>query len=166
MKTIHLIRHAKSCWKDELLSDIDRPLNKRGHKASSIMAEHILHAGCKFEHVFCSPAVRAQTTLINMRKQATGEPFTWSTDTDLYCFDGDELMDWFSRLDESLNNIVVVGHNPAFNELVQRLTSADIENIPTCGYVQLVSSSGFLWRDIADTRLTIKHFLRPKHLKD
>lgn len=66
MKRLHLIRHAKSSWSSGSLADIDRPLNQRGLKSCVLMAPQIVKAGCSFEHVFCSPAVRAQSTLENL----------------------------------------------------------------------------------------------------
>lgn len=66
MKKLHLIRHAKSSWSNGALADIDRPLNQRGLRSCALMAEQIAKAGCSFEHIFCSPAVRAQSTIENL----------------------------------------------------------------------------------------------------
>ncbi|MEL6556492.1 MAG: histidine phosphatase family protein, partial [Cyanobacteria bacterium J06621_11] len=63
MKKLHFIRHAKSSWRNAYLADIDRPLNERGVRSCQVMAAQIVKAGCPLDNIFCSPAVRAQSTI-------------------------------------------------------------------------------------------------------
>jgi len=77
VKKIHLLRHAKSDWGDASLDDIKRPLNARGIRTASAMALELVNAGCSFEHVFCSPAVRAQSTITLIGEQLPNLQITW-----------------------------------------------------------------------------------------
>ncbi len=84
MKKIHLIRHAKSSWKGASLADIDRPLNKRGIKACDLMARAIFDAGCNFKHVYCSTAVRAQSTITLIDHSLFDVKVSWQLTDELY----------------------------------------------------------------------------------
>ena len=161
MKTIHLIRHAKSSWKDSTLTDIDRPLNKRGKKTCHLMARHIVQAGCCFEHIFCSPAVRAQETIKRINK-ALNLGLRWQTTGQLYTFDSAVLLEWFRTLNESVTEPLIIGHNPALTEFCNALSNSSISNIPTCGYVQLSMEKRLPWRELAEGTAELTAFLRPK----
>jgi len=159
MKKLHLIRHAKSSWSDRALSDIDRPLNQRGLRSCALMAEQIVKAGCSFEHVFCSPALRAQSTIENIAQHlnlaaggegdnslTSGPPSSkslrhrqieWHTDPALYTFVMTDLLAWCQQLDNSLSEVVIVGHNSAMTDFVNAIGNQPLGNLPTCGYVQL-----------------------------
>ena len=165
MKTIHIIRHAKSSWDQPNLPDIKRPLNGRGEYVSFAMAKVIYHAGCAFEHVFASPAVRAQATINNIAESLSSEvAITWQTDKQLYTFNSYELFDWLSGVDENIQELIIVGHNPALTDFCDELSDANILNIPTCGYVQLKCSEKVLWRDALQVKWQITTFLKPKEV--
>lgn len=164
MKKIHLIRHAKSSWKNTLLADIDRPLNKRGIGASQFMATHIYGAGCSFQNVFCSPAVRAQSTIELISSAIAEAAPQWQTDDKLYTFDSRDLYEWCRSLDESMTEILIIGHNPALTDFCNELSGSSITNIPTCGYVQLGAQGENCWREISGMSFELSVFLRPKEL--
>ena len=162
MKTLHLIRHAKSSWNNSAPADIDRPLNKRGFASCEVMAARMLEAGCTFEHTFCSSAVRAQSTIeeISYHLEAQGTSIDWKVIPALYTFDIRELLQWFQQVDEALQEIVVVGHNPAITELCNALGDKVIENVPTCGYVQLTFEGE--WRSLSENSAKLTCFLKPR----
>lgn len=164
MKKIHLIRHAKSSWENEHLADLNRPLNKRGIKNAEHMAAHIAKAGCGFENVFSSPARRAQSTIKLLSKNLPEISVKWQTEEKLYCFDSSSLHKWCRALDESLTQVVIIGHNPALTDFCNELSSSGIMNIPTCAYVQLTAHTEFLWTQISDISFELSHFIKPKEL--
>lgn len=166
MKKIHLLRHAKSSWGDASLADIDRPLNKRGVNTAAFMAPHLVKAACSFEHVFCSPAARAQSTIHLISQHLPDIDFTWVTAKELYTFDHQTLLEWFKNLDNSIDELLVIGHNPAFTQLCNQLSHSDIQNIPTCGYVQLNARHECTWQTMSETPFELSVFLRPKILMD
>ena len=164
MKTLHIIRHAKSSWNNGSLADIDRPLNERGIRTCSFMAQYISDAGCRFENVYCSPAVRAQTTIELISENITDTVVKWHTDKELYTFDGGHLYRWLSTVDDSISELVIVGHNPGLTDLSNELGNRYISNIPTCGYVQLVTEEECSWQDISNITFDRAVFLKPKEV--
>ena len=131
MKTLHLIRHAKSSWNHPGLSDVERPLNERGQRACQLMAQPILEAGCSFSHVFCSIASRAQLTIQGIAAALPGQDIRWQLVDALYTFSSDSLLQWIREQDDQLEDMVIVGHGDG------KVTVRDLTNIPTCGYAQL-----------------------------
>lgn len=164
MKKIHLIRHAKSSWEDDSLLDIDRPLNKRGICTCEFMAPEIVNAGCRFINVFCSPAVRARSTIELIGQHLSEIEVQWQIDEALYTFNSANLHRWCRSLDESISEIVLVGHNPAFTNFCNELSNSGIHNIPTCGYSQLVAKNECVWQKISETPFELTEFLKPKQL--
>lgn len=137
MKTLLLIRHAKSSWKDPVLTDLQRPLKKRGIRNASDMAGRLAALDHAVEQVFTSPARRAIETL-ELMTEATG----FGRDAtqvlaDLYSFDYDDVMLTLRKLDDRWQSVAVVGHNPAITDLVNFLALEHIANIPTCGIALL-----------------------------
>ncbi len=161
MKTIHLIRHAKSEWENEDQRDIDRTLNDKGHAACKLMAQRIVDAGCNFENVYCSAAIRAQQTIEGLVKVLARKEIKWEVDYKLYTFDADDLLDWLDQVEDDIDEIVLVGHNPGITELTNLLGDKHLSNVPTCGYVQLqLDING--WSEIRVNSGKLKVFLTPK----
>jgi phosphohistidine phosphatase len=164
MKKIHLLRHAKSSWDDASLADVDRSLNERGIRTCHFMAHHIYKAGCRFDNVFCSPAVRAQSTIELISRCIPEADVQWQIDEELYSFDSENLLEWCRSLDESIFEVSIIGHNPALTDFCDELSHGNIENIPTCGYVQLTANKECRWREISEGSFELTTFLRPKNL--
>ncbi len=160
MKKLHLIRHAKSSWDHPGLGDKERPLNKRGLKATEIMAPAILEAGCSFDAVFTSPAIRARTTIENIAAHLPDEYITPQIDDALYTFGSANLLNFCRTLGDDMADVVIVGHNPAITDLTNRLSGSVILNVPTCAYVQMEFDGPWAELDTGTARL-IK-FLTPK----
>ena len=164
MKKIHLIRHAKSSWENEFLADNKRPLNARGINTCRFMASHLRDAGLSFTNIFCSPAVRAQSTIELIGKHLPELTIQWQIDKRLYSFDSNSLVKWCRLLDESISEVTIVGHNPALTDLCNMLSNSDVDNIPTCGYVMLEMDKQCLWQNISANCFELTRFLRPKEL--
>ena len=165
MKTIHLIRHAKSDWSNPELSDIERPLNSRGQKACKIMAPHIVEAGCGFEHVFCSIAARAQLTIQGISEALPDREVDWQLEDALYTFSSQSILYWCQSLDNDLNEIVIVGHNPAFTEFCNGMGDQYIANLPTCGYAQ-ISFPQANWQELTPSSGETISILIPKQFRN
>jgi phosphohistidine phosphatase len=165
MKTLHMLRHAKSSWDDPTLADVDRPLNGRGLKACSTMAGAMVESGCEFHNIFCSPAKRARSTIENIAAQLTGSDIRWQIDRDLYTFSAQDLLHWCHQLDDDLDQVMLVGHNPAITDFCNRLNrSGDyVANVPTCGYVRLQIEG--VWSELGDNAASLELLLTPKMLR-
>lgn len=162
MKTLHLIRHAKSSRKDENLADIDRPLAPRGIRACAVMAPEIAKTGCDFSNVFTSPAERAKETIERIARSLKKISVTWTVAKKLYTFSAHDLLE-FCRDDLPANTdqAVIVGHNPAFHDFCNRMGDTTIEKLPTCAYARLELDADF-WTDIGPCRMRLTAFLTPK----
>ncbi len=164
MKSLHLMRHAKSSWDSPQLSDRDRPLNKRGQRDAPRMGAALAQQ-LEPVSIFVSPARRAQLTLEGLCNgwPALGE-LTHVTDEDLYTFSSGDLVTWMQAQSDSQNLLFIIGHNPAFTDLVNFLTGQfSLENLPTAGYVQLELNID-QWQDLLQGCAVIKHSLLPKQL--
>ena len=116
MKWLYLLRHAKSDWSDLSLGDEDRPLSRRGKRARKIVAGHV--AGWSVDLVLCSPALRARATakpiVVSLGCPVRYEPA-------LYGASGRELLDVVRALLDDVDTVMLVGHNPALEELTAML---------------------------------------------
>lgn len=164
MKTLHLIRHAKSSWENSQLSDVSRPLAQRGINDCKIMAGPLIKVGWNHRSIFCSQAQRAQLTLGGLANALPHLKIEWHIDPDLYTFSAGVLIDWLSQLSDEYNEITIVGHNPALTELINRLSGSQLNNLPTCGYAQLTAGINS-WSQTAHNLFKLEHLIKPKMFK-
>jgi phosphohistidine phosphatase len=121
MKTLLLLRHAKSSWKQPDLNDHDRPLNKRGKKEAPKVGQHLKDNDLLPDLILCSTARRARDTAQAVADESGYEgeieqlPALYLSDTDCY-------LDILQRLPDDLNRVLVVGHNPELDALLVLLT--------------------------------------------
>ena len=113
MKTLYLLRHAKSSWKDSTVADVDRPLARRGRKACKVMSEFIRSNELSFDLVLCSTAIRARETieLISLR---SGLRWTVRFDERIYGASVERLLEVISQTENACKTLLLVGHNPGF----------------------------------------------------
>ena len=135
MKTLTLVRHAKSSWKDTSLADRDRPLNKRGKRDAPEMGRRIADAGIRPSLIVSSPALRAWTTAKAVAK-AIGYPVEFlQRDKRLYLASVDEILDVIVEQDPKFNSLMLLGHNPGFTSFANYLVPGLTNNLPTAGVV-------------------------------
>jgi phosphohistidine phosphatase len=161
MKNLILIRHAKSSWKDPGLSDRDRPLNKRGKRDAPAMGRTLNERRLLPDLILSSPATRARKTAVKIAKAVGYDTERVTVDEQIYLQGLPGLLNLISCLDNGLQRVYLVGHNPDLTELANRLTGADIDNMPTCAVVSIefpVES----WRDCALMQGRMNLFLRPE----
>lgn len=137
MKYLILIRHAKSSWKNVSLDDFDRPLNKRGKNDAPLMGKVLRKKGISPDLVYSSPAKRASVTarIICDKINFPEEKIVFNND--LYESTGDKILDEIKQTNNNVNMLMVFGHNPGLTSLHNYLCEKFIDNIPTCGIVQL-----------------------------
>ena len=162
MKTLYLMRHAKSSWKDHHLADHQRPLNQRGKKAAPEMGRRLKKKGVQLDAIVSSDAIRAMDTAAAVAEILELPPKAIRHTGDLYHATPDQILDVVYRLKNQWNQVMVVGHNPGLTELVQRLYPEPIASVPTAGIVELrfdVSS----WQRIDSAKLAFSTFDCPKN---
>jgi phosphohistidine phosphatase len=116
MKTLYLLRHAKSSWDDPSLDDHDRPLATRGRKAAQLLAEELARQRFTVDLVICSSATRTRQTLQALLP-ALGPHIEVRFPNWLYGAQAAEIRDRLRRLDEAVGAVLVVGHNPGLQDL-------------------------------------------------
>ena len=137
MKTLLLLRHAKSSWKDTSLADRDRPLNKRGERDAPEMGRRIAAAGIRPSLIVSSPAVRAWTTA-RIIADEIGYPREFlQRDKRLYLASVNAILDVIVAQDNGFNSLMIVGHNPGFTDFANYLVPGLTNNIPTAGVVSV-----------------------------
>ena len=130
MKTLLLLRHAKSSWKDDSITDHERPLNKRGKKTAPLMGHLLRENNLVPELIVSSTAVRARTTA-EAAAEACGYPGEVIVTDELYLATAGEILKYAQdRTEATLGRIMLVGHNPGMEELVNIL-SGQREPFPT-----------------------------------
>jgi phosphohistidine phosphatase len=135
MKTLTLLRHAKSSWKDASLQDRERPLNRRGQRDAPVMAERIKQAGIRPSLILSSPAVRAWTTAKNIAHEISYPMEFLQQEDRLYHASVRTLLKVIAEQDDGFNNLMLVGHNPGLTDFANYLQPGLTGNIPTCGFV-------------------------------
>jgi phosphohistidine phosphatase len=123
MHMLHLLRHAKSSWKDDV-EDHERPLNKRGREAARLIGAHLPGAVEAIDLVLCSSAARSRQTLELAIAKFPARPPCLVEDS-LYLADCDKLVDRLRQLDESCGNVLLIGHNPGLRDLAVALAEPD-----------------------------------------
>lgn len=136
MKTLYLLRHAKSSWKHDL-SDNKRPLKKRGIQDAKLVSNYIKDIVAAPQHIYCSNAVRTTTTASFFVEASNLKPQQFTTHSELYDFSGQEVMQFIKQIDDAFDTVMLVGHNHAFTSIANMLGNKSIENVPTCGFVAI-----------------------------
>jgi len=138
MKTITLLRHAKSSWDNADLVDFDRPLNSRGKKNAPDMARRLKIAGIRPSLILSSPARRAWSTAKLIAAEITYPIEFLQRDRDLYHAGTSRLLDVLATQDEGFNSILMIAHNPGLTDLANDLIPGLTTNLPTCGFVSVL----------------------------
>ena len=124
MKTLALLRHAKSDWSDARARDFDRPLNARGVRGAQAMGQHIKASGRTFERILASPAVRVAETIEEASK-AWGHSFPVEWDRRIYLASSATLIDLLRELQGEPARVLMIGHNPGLEDLIFDLVPDD-----------------------------------------
>lgn len=137
MKTLVLIRHAKSSWSEPGLKDHDRPLTKKGKKAARRVGAALLDWGVEVDRMLTSTAVRALSTA-ELIGEGIGFPLDEIIrDENLYQSAAGQLLDIIQDQEDDLEWLMLIGHNSGMTDLVARLSELDLGNLPTSGVVVL-----------------------------
>ena len=163
-KFLTLIRHAKSSWDYPGLIDKERPLSKRGRKSVELMSEHNAKLLNQIEMFYCSTAERAVQTM-DLYSRLNKIPLKKISYKDsLYIFDKGVLASFLKRLSNNINSVALIGHNPAFTDLVNYLVEDQIDNVPTCAIVRIKFACQS-WKDITSCEAKLVYFDCPKNHK-
>jgi phosphohistidine phosphatase len=137
VKTLFIIRHAKSSWDASNVDDFDRPLNERGKRDAPRMGKRFKEKDIHPDLMVSSPAKRALSTAKRIAEALKYKKDDIKADRRLYHADEETILTVIKELKDNRNVVMLFGHNPGLTEFVNSLMdgSQDIDNIPTCGVV-------------------------------
>ncbi|CAN5385760.1 phosphohistidine phosphatase SixA [soil metagenome] len=162
MKTLYLIRHAKSDWSIEHLTDIDRPLNERGyndaHKMSSIVKEKTIVP----DLIISSPAVRAISTALIFCRNLNYDPKKIVINKNLYDTEVKDYLNCISKIDDKHALVFLFGHNPTITNTANVLTTAVTEEMSTC-CIAGIKSEQKTWAEFNKQNSELFYFDYPKN---
>ena len=169
VKTLHLLRHAKSSWKHPELDDHDRPLSKRGRRAADAMARRFAELGTP-DLVLCSTALRTRQTL--KRVSAALKPTKVVLEPAIYSGGSRRLMSLLAQLPESAGSVLLIGHNPALHQLALALATARSarrlpgrhEKLPTAALATFEFAGK--WCDLDAGKAAVVAYVSPQDLDD
>jgi phosphohistidine phosphatase len=171
MKTLTLLRHAKSGWDDLVPRDFDRPLNGKGKRAAETVGRYLRSEKLAFDHVVASPAVRVVETLDHVAV-GLGETLAPAWDRRIYLASASTLLEAIHELPAQAERVLMVGHNPGLEDLVLALVPDraddrlrdDVElKFPTASLAELRFEVD-RWDAVAANGATLLRFIRPRDL--
>ena len=165
MKTLTIVRHAKSSWNKPKLSDRERPLNKRGERDAPTMGQRLADAGIRPSLIASSPAVRAWTTARVIATRMSYPVEFLMRENNLYLASLSGLLDIVAEQDEVFQSLLIVGHNPGLTELANFLCPGLTTNLPTAGVVSVnIDQDNWKLHDQPKTELVLHDYPKKKSL--
>jgi len=168
MKTLTLLRHAKSSWDDPVQRDFDRPLNKRGRKAARTIGREMRARGLRFDKVLASPAARVVETLADV-SEGYGEALAPDYDKRVYLASAEALLEFVQGTNDGAATLLIVGHNPGLENLTLLLAqdgalrSEVLVKYPTATLAE-ISLPVERWSEVREGIGTLARFIRPRDL--
>ena len=168
MRTLYLLRHAKSSWDDPDLEDAERPLADRGRRAAGLIGDYMRANAIEPELVICSPAVRARQTLDGLG-DAVGAASV-EIEPRLYDAHESDLLARVRRVDGEIDSVMLIGHNPSIERLALLLAAeGDLldevrAKYPTGALATLVLDAGD-WSEASAGEAELAGFVKPRDLE-
>jgi len=162
MKTLFILRHAKSSWDNADLSDYERPLNERGLKAAPLMGDVMKKNRFEPEVFLSSPAKRAEQTAA-LIKQSAGFGCTIRFDERIYEASPARLLEVISEQNEKIESVLLVGHNPGLEGLLKFLTG-QLQPMPTAA-LAVVDLEINQWSEANSSNGNLRALIRPKEIQ-
>ena len=170
MRTLMLLRHAKSSWDQPALDDVDRPLAPRGRDAAPLIARHIKRSEWQPELVLCSPAARVRETW-QLMAPVLGRPVDCKTLRTIYPGAPSRLLESVRRAADEIRMLMLIGHNPGLGRLAVSLCGAGPKKplermrskFPTAA-LAVIDFDVDRWEQVAPGAGRLRAFVRPKDL--
>ncbi len=161
-KTLFIVRHGKSSWDFEEVSDIDRPLKEKGIKDAYDIAGRLKDKGMIPRQIISSPAIRALHTAIIFSRVLEIPEKHIIISADLFHSDPEDILDLLGHTPASIESLIIFGHNPGFTDLANILSRLSLSNIPTSGLVMLEFKTDS-WKKIGRNTLVKESFDFPSN---
>lgn len=163
MKTLYVLRHAKSSWENQNQTDFERPLNERGKKAAPKMGRLMKNKNLVPDLIVSSPAVRAKTTA-ELVKEAANFDAEIRFEPRIYEATVGDLLEVLQETPEQCEKLLILGHNPGFEYLVGNLTG-ELREMPTAALAEIELEIES-WQEIRPACGKLRNFFKPKEIAD
>ncbi len=165
MKTLIIVRHAKSSWDNPMLTDHDRPLLEIGKKRTRLVVNKLQDLQIKPDLIISSSATRALETAQYLAKGLGYPKETIKTSSAYYLASTRDLLNEFFDMPDRFHTVMMVGHNPTLTNLANKFLTRPLDNLPTSGIVKLCFKTDS-WDQILQSELTCELVITPKSLKN
>lgn len=162
MKTLLLVRHAKSSWDDPGTDDIDRPLNDRGKTDAPVMAKRLKNKGIKIDTFISSPAKRARRTARYFAEEYNLEKKDIVIEDKLYMASPAAFAETIRDIKDKFDVAILFAHNPGITDFANNLTQVRIDNMPTCA-IFAVTANTDTWAEFEKSEKNFLFFDYPKN---
>lgn len=165
MKTLILVRHAKSDWGNDSIGDIMRPLNERGYSDAQILSKQLSQKIAVPQLWVTSPAIRAYSTALIFSDAFNYHSQKLVLNKSIYEASLKTLQTIVTTsFADDIETVFMFGHNPGFTKFFNQFSDSFADNIPTCGVVSL-SNDVLSWKDILNTKMKTDFYLYPKEFR-
>ncbi|KAA5549183.1 SixA phosphatase family protein [Adhaeribacter rhizoryzae] len=164
MKTLYLMRHAKSSWDFPELSDHDRPLNNRGRKDAPLMGRELASREVTVDLIVASSAVRALTTATLVARELEYDTEKIAVEEEIFQASKQDLLSIIKNIPNQFDKVLLVGHNYTISELANLLSPEMVPTMPTAAVVCLNFNCD-TWAEIAKQNAAFAFYEYPKNLK-
>ncbi len=170
MKSLSLLRHAKSSWDDPVERDFDRPLNGRGRRAAQRMGQYLRDEGLTFDAALASPALRIRQTIEGL-DAGTGQRLAAQFDKRIYMASAANLFALVQETEDAIGHLLLIGHNPGLEDMVLLASEGQSDPLraeaelkyPTATLATLVFAADH-WADVGEGGAVLTRFVRPRDL--
>ncbi|MGB2128001.1 MAG: SixA phosphatase family protein [Flavicella sp.] len=163
MKTVYIVRHAKSSWEYEGIADVDRPLKKRGINDSYLVSEYLNTLIKKPDVFITSSAARALSTAVIFSNNFEYPLSNLLIKKSLYSFSDGYLVKTIKALDDGFNSAIIFSHDHGINDFVNKYGSKEILHVPTCGVIGIQFENNH-WKSIKKGKTILNE--SPKKIKN
>jgi phosphohistidine phosphatase len=165
MKTLYIVRHAKSSWDFPDLPDLDRPIIEKGIYNTKKIAAELNDKKVVVDHIISSHAKRARETAKIIAAGINYPIEKIEVSKNIYELTDDDILDLIYGVDDDMISLMIIGHNPTFTQLANRFLDEQIELLPTSGIVSLNFDTNS-WLEILKSKHKTNFILFPKQLND
>ena len=163
MKTIYIVRHAKSSWNMIDIPDEQRPLLEKGKKRIKKVIDYLHEKHIKVDYIISSHAVRAHETAKILAHALKYPIENIKIDSKIYHGNGDDILNQFYDLPDRFDSVMIVGHNPSLTDFVNIFLKSPIDNLPTSGVVSFTFDTD-KWEKVVNAGRKTNFILFPKEL--
>jgi phosphohistidine phosphatase len=165
MKTLYLVRHAKSSWENPELPDLQRPLMEKGKKRTKKMIDFLLKQEVKIDLMISSHAVRSRSTAEILAHALSHPRDLIKIDHLIYEGDEQQIANQFFDLPDVVNHLWIIGHNPTITNFANMFLEEKLDYLQTSGVVSICFHTN-TWDHIRDCRYDVNFVMYPRKLKE